>query len=313
METKPFFWVVFNTIVFAMLWLDLKVFHKEAHEVAPREALRWSLIWVLLAFGFAAALFLFMGHDKGLEFLAGYTVEKSLSIDNIFVFSMIFQTLSIPLKYQHRVLFWGIFSALILRGLMIWFGLSLIAFFHPILYLLGAFLIFTGLKIFGLKIVGRTEKPFNLEKHPFILFLQRYVPLTSKIEGQELWHRTKVGRWQATPLFVALALIECSDLLFAVDSVPAIFAITLDPFIVYTSNIFAILGLRSLYFLLAHAIKQFYYLKSGVGLVLCFVGIKMIIMDFYKIPPEWSLFIILLILGGSILLSYLDRSQNCHK
>jgi tellurite resistance protein TerC len=193
---------------------------------------------------------------------------------------------------------------------MIWFGLSLISYFHQIIYFLGAFLIYSGLKIFWM-----TEKPFELETHPIILLLQRYIPLTTKIEGQQLWKRTSVKprRWQATPLFVALVLIEFSDLLFAIDSVPAIFAITLDPFIVYTSNVFAILGLRSLYFLLANAIEKFYYLKSGVALILCFVGIKMVIMDFYKIPTEWSLLVILLILGGGISLSYWYRSPNCHK
>jgi len=310
METTPLFWVVFNTLILGMLWLDLKVFHKSAHEVASREALKWSLIWVILSLGFAAMLYLFMGHEKGEEFLSGYIVEKSLSIDNIFVFSMIFRALSIPLKYQHRVLFWGIFSALVLRALMIWLGLTLIAYFHPVIYLLGAFLIFTGLKVFW-----GTEKPIDLETHPLILFLQRYISLTPKIEGQHLWIREKAAprRWQATPLFVALALIECSDLLFAIDSIPAIFAITLDPFIVYTSNVFAILGLRSLYFLLADAIEKFYYLKSGVALILCFVGTKMVIMDFYKISTKGSLFIILLILGGSVALSYLKGRQNCHK
>lgn len=306
MGTTPLFWIIFNILVLAMLWLDLRVFHREAREVDTREALKWSLVWVGISLGFAAALYVCMGHDKGLEFLAGYIVEKSLSIDNIFVFSVIFQALSIPLKYQHRVLFWGIFGALILRGLMIWFGIALIAYFHSILYLLGAFLIFTGLKILWIP-----EKPLHLETHPLILFLQRFVPLTTKIEGQHLWLRTK--RWQATPLFVALALIEFSDLLFAIDSIPAIFAITLDPFIVYTSNVFAILGLRSLYFLLAGALARFYHLKSGVALILCFVGMKMVMMDIYKIPTEWSLFIILLILGGSVLLSYRQGGQNCHK
>lgn len=310
METTPLFWIIFNTLVLAMLWLDLKVFHKDAHEVAPREALKWSLIWVVLSLGFAAVLYVFRGYDTCEEFLSGYIVEKSLSIDNIFVFSMIFKSFSIPLKYQHRILFWGIFGALIFRALMIWLGLNLIAYFHPIIYLLGAFLIFTGLKVFW-----GTEKPLDIQAHPVILFLQRSISLTSKIEGQHFWSRSKTAprRWQATPLFVALVLIECSDLLFAIDSIPAIFAITLDPFIVYTSNVFAILGLRSLYFLLADAMERFYYLKSGVALILCFVGIKMVMMDFYKIPTEESLFIILLILGGSVLLSYHKRSQNCHK
>lgn len=310
MQTTPSFWIAFNAFVLAMLWLDLAVFHKEAHRVGPQEALKWSLAWVILALGFAVLLYQFMGYGKCEEFLTGYVVEKSLSIDNIFVFSLIFKALSIPLKYQHRVLFWGIFGALLLRGLMIGVGFSLITLFHPIIYLLGAFLVITGLKT-----LWGTEKPWDLKTHPIFLFLQRYISITPKIEGQRLWVRskTKPGRWEATPLFVALVLVECSDLLFAIDSVPAIFAITLDPFIVYTSNIFAILGLRSLYFLLADAIGRFHHLKSGVALILCFVGVKMITMDFYKFPTKWSLVIILLILGGSIVFSYLTRSQQCHK
>ncbi|MBM3632542.1 MAG: TerC/Alx family metal homeostasis membrane protein [Alphaproteobacteria bacterium] len=309
MGNTSLFWIIFNVLVLAMLWIDLKVFHKDAHVVAPREALKWSFIWIALSLAFGIGLSFVMGHDKGLEFFSGYLVEKSLSIDNIFIFSVVFRTLSIPLKYQHRVLFWGIFGALILRGLMIYFGITLISYFHQILYPLGAFLLYSGLKIFWL-----TEKRFEVETHPIIIFLQRYISLTPKIEGQQLWVRSKdhPKRWQATPLFVALALIEGSDLLFAIDSVPAIFAITLDPFIVYTSNVFAILGLRSLYFLLADAVERFYYLKSGVALILCFVGIKMLMMDIYKIPTEASLLIILLILGGSIALSGY-RSRNCHK
>ncbi|MBM3468834.1 MAG: TerC family protein [Alphaproteobacteria bacterium] len=310
MQTTPFFWVVFNALILVMLWLDLKVFHKEAHEVAPREALKWSVVWVVISLGFALGLYAFTGAPKSVEFLTGYIVEKSLSIDNIFVFSLIFRKLSIPLKYQHRVLFWGIFGALALRGLMIWFGIALISYFHPIIYILGAFLIFTGIKTLLMK-----EKPLDLEKHPLIVFIRRYVPLTPKLDGQNLWSRTthKPARWKATPLFLALVLVECSDVIFAIDSIPAIFAITLDPFIVYTSNVFAILGLRSLYFLLADAIEKFYYLKPGVALILCFVGLKMIVVDFCKIPTNFSLFVILLILGGSMALSYFYRGTECHK
>jgi tellurite resistance protein TerC len=310
METMLLFWISFNIFILGMLYLDLNVFHKKAHQVAVREALKWSLVWILLSLGFAAILYGFVGADKGEEFLAGYVVEKSLSIDNIFVFSVIFKAFSIPLQYQHRVLFWGILGALILRALMIWFGFALITYFHPIIYLLGAFLIFTGLKVFWV-----AEKPLNLEMHPVILFLQRYIPLTPHIEGQQLWVRLKtMRRWQATPLLVALVLIECSDLLFAVDSIPAVFAITLDPFIVYTSNVFAILGLRSLYFLLADAIERFSHLKSGVALILCFVGMKMVMADVYKISIKWSLLIILFILGGSILFPYLlERRKNWRK
>jgi tellurite resistance protein TerC len=310
MEYTPLFWVIFNTLVLFMLVLDLKVFHKEAHEVTAKEALKWSLLWVSLSLGFGAFLFIWGDSQKGLEFISGYLVEKSLSIDNIFMFSLVFRSLSIPLKYQHRVLFWGIFGALLFRALLIWFGLNLISYVHQVIYLLGAFLIYTGSKIFWV-----TEKSFTLETHPIIVFLQRHIPVTSKIEGQKFWQRSRKGRkqWLATPLFVALVLIEASDLIFALDSIPAIFSITLDPFIVYTSNVFAILGLRSLYFLLADAIERFYYLKSGVAVILCFVGIKMVVSDIFQIPVGWSLFIILAILGGSITLSYLCRSKHCLK
>jgi tellurite resistance protein TerC len=310
MENISIFWIAFNIIILGMIAIDLFVVRKNAHNVGFREALTWSLIWVALSLGFGTFIFLFMGYEKGAEFFSGYIVEKMLSIDNIFIFSVIFHALSIPLKYQHRVLVWGVIGALLLRGLMIWLGLTLINHFHNIIYILGALLIYTSFKMFWV-----TEKTFELGKHPLFLFFQKYIPLSSKLDGQKFWVRNKKKprQWQATPLFVALALIEASDLIFAVDSIPAIFAITLDPFIVYTSNIFAILGLRSLYFLLADAIERFYYLKSGVALILCFVGIKMVIADFYKIPTGWSLLVIILILGGSILLSYWSRSQKCHK
>lgn len=304
------FWIVFNTLVLVMLWLDLMVFRKNSHKVEPREALKWSFIWISISLAFAMVIFLFMGHDKGIEFLSGYIVEKLLSIDNIFVFTLIFRALSIPAQYQHRILVWGVVGALVLRGIMIWLGLSLIEHFHTIIYILGTFLIYTGLKMFWV-----TERTFDLASHPIFRFFQRYIPLTSKIENHRFWTRDQKApqKWLATPLFIALALIEASDLIFAIDSIPAIFAITMDPFIVYTSNVFAILGLRSIYFLLADAIERFYYLKSGLALILCFVGIKMVIADFYKISTEWALLVIVLILGSGIFLSYWSRSQKCHK
>lgn len=303
------FWISFNVFVLAMLALDLCVVHRSACEVKPREALGWSLLWVCLALAFALGLFIFQSQQASLEFLAGYAVEKSLSIDNIFVFSVIFQSFSIPLHYQHRVLFWGILGALVLRALMIWFGIALITWFHPIIYVLGVFLILAGLKM-----LWAEEKPLDATAHPAIVFLQRFMPVTLGIEGQHLFVRIgQPRRWHATPLFIALVIVECSDLLFALDSIPAIFAITLDPFIVYTSNVFAILGLRSLYFLLAGAIKKFVYLKAGVALILCFVGLKILVADIYKISTLLSLFIILFLLGGSILLSSTYGRRPCRK
>jgi tellurite resistance protein TerC len=305
METSTPFWIIFNAFILAMLWVDLKVFHKDAHEVKLREALGWSALWLSLSFVFGGGLFLLATPEKSLEFLAGYLVEKSLSIDNIFIFSVIFNTFSIPLKYQHRVLFWGILSALVLRGLMIWGGIEIMARFHWIIYIMGAFLILTGVKTFFL-----TPKEVDLASHPVLTFLKRYIPLTATLDGQAFFTR-KAKRLYGTPLLAVLILIEVSDIIFAIDSIPAIFAITMDPFIVYTSNVFAILGLRSLYFLLADAIERFTYLRPAVALILCFVGIKMVAMDIYKIPVGWSLLVILSILGGSILLSVLHRSRQC--
>ena len=305
MEISTSFWVVFNAFIMVMLWLDLKVFHKDAHEVKLREALGWSVFWLSLSLAFGASLFFLSTPEKSLEFLAGYLIEKSLSIDNIFIFSVIFQQFSIPLKYQHRVLFWGILSALVLRGLMIWGGIGIMAHFHWIIYVMGAFLVLTGIKTFFV-----TSNPPDLATHPALTFLKRYIPLTTTLEGQAFFVRKEKCLY-GTPLLAVLILIEISDIIFAIDSIPAIFAITMDPFIVYTSNVFAILGLRSLYFLLADAIERFTYLKPGVALILCFVGIKMIVMDIYKIPTGWSLLVILSILGGSILLSALHRSPKC--
>jgi tellurite resistance protein TerC len=305
METSTPFWIIFNAFILAMLWIDLKVFHKDAHEVNLREALGWSAFWLSLSLVFGGGLFLLATPEKSLEFLAGYLVEKSLSIDNIFIFSVIFNTFSIPLKYQHRVLFWGILSALVLRGLMIWGGIEIMARFHWIIYIMGGFLILTGVKTFFL-----TPKEVDLASHPVLTFLKRYIPLTTTLDGQAFFIR-KAKRLYGTPLLAVLILIEVSDIVFAIDSIPAIFAITMDPFIVYTSNVFAILGLRSLYFLLADAIERFTYLRPAVALILCFVGIKMVAMDIYKIPVTWSLLVILAILGGSILLSALLRRIKC--
>jgi tellurite resistance protein TerC len=308
-ETISAFWVIFVAFILGMLALDLGVFHSEAREVKPAEALKWSLFWVGTALAFATSLFVFEGQQASLDFLAGYAIEKSLSIDNIFVFSVIFQTFSIPLKYQHRLLFWGVIGALILRAAMIWLGIAVINMFHPIVYILGIFLVYTAAKMFWVD-----HKSF-IETNPFMInFLQQYLPVTPEIRGQNLFVRKEHSQqWQVTPLFVALLAVEGSDLLFALDSIPAIFAITLDPFTVYTSNIFAILGLRSLYFLLADALKRFIFLKKGIALILGFVGLKILVMDIYKISVQWSLCMILVLLGGSIILSLFSEKRPCHK
>jgi len=318
------FYAAFTLFVLVVLALDLGVFHREAHAVSFREALAWSIVWVALAlafnFGFwkyaewrftsdpelQANLMTHMGltaeqaaRNVGLEFLTGYVVEKSLSVDNIFVFVVVFGFFAIPPKYQHRILFYGILGALIFRIIFISAGSALMQ-FHWVIWLFGAFLILTGIKI-----LFAPEKPIDPERNPVIRLLRRLLPVTPEIEGQKFFLRRN-GVLHATPLFVCLAFIEVTDIVFAVDSVPAIFAITREPLIVYTSNVFAILGLRAMFFLLAGVVHKFRYLKYGLGLVLVFVGLKMVwLNDAFggKFPITWSLAIIATLIGGSIAVS----------
>ena len=280
-----------------MLALDLLVFHRKAHAVSLREALSWSAVWIALALIFNVGIYYLWGSEKALEFLAGYLIEKSLSVDNIFVFIMIFSYFAVPAIYQHRILFWGILGALIMRAIFIAAGAALLSAFHWIIYIFGGFLIITGIKMF---FAG--EEKIEPEKNPAVLLLRRFMPITNEFHGQRFFVRIDQRLW-ATPLFVVLVVIETTDVIFAVDSIPAIFAITMDPFIVYTSNIFAILGLRALYFLLAGIMDMFRYLKVGLSFVLCFVGVKMMLVDFYKIPIGVSLGVVGGILAISILAS----------
>ena len=290
-------WIVFNAFVLGMLALDLLVFHRKAHAVSLREALSWSAVWIALALIFNVGIYYLWGPEKALEFLAGYLIEKSLSVDNIFVFIMIFSYFAVPAIYQHRILFWGILGALIMRAIFIAAGAALLSAFHWIIYIFGGFLIITGIKMF---FAG--DEKIEPEKNPAVVLLRRWMPITKDYQGQRFFVRID-GRLWATPLFVVLLVIETTDVIFAVDSIPAIFAITLDPFIVYTSNIFAILGLRALYFLLAGILDMFRYLKVGLAFVLCFVGVKMMLVDFYKIPIGVSLGVVAGILAISILAS----------
>jgi tellurite resistance protein TerC len=288
-------WVGFNAFVLAMLAVDLLVFHREAHEVRTAEAAGWSLVWIALAVLFGAGVYAVLGRNAGLEFFAGYLIEKALSVDNIFVFVLIFGFFRVPARYQHRVLFWGILGALVMRGGMIAAGAYLIERFHWIIYVFGGFLVFTGIRM-----ARQQEHDLELETNPVIRLVRRLVPVTAAFHGQRFFVKEEVqGRltWVATPLFVVLALVETTDLIFAVDSIPAIFAVTNDPFIVYSSNVFAILGLRALYFLLADVIHRFHYLKIGLSLVLIFVGTKMLASDVYKMPVGASLAVIALVLG----------------
>lgn len=292
-----FLWIVFNVFVLGILALDLLVFHRKAHAVSLREAFTWSVVWISLALIFNLGIYFVWGSDKAMEFLAGYLIEKSLSVDNIFVFIMIFSYFAVPAIHQHRILFWGILGALMMRAIFIAAGAALLTAFHWIIYIFGGFLIITGIKMF---FAG--EEKIEPEKNPAVVLLRRWMPITSKFDGQRFFVRID-GRLWATPLFVVLLVIETTDVIFAVDSIPAIFAITLDPFIVYTSNIFAILGLRALYFLLAGILDMFRYLKVGLSFVLCFVGGKMMIVDLYKIPIGVSLGVVAGILLISILAS----------
>src|SRR5688572_10880389 len=286
-----------------MLAVDLGVFHRRAHEVSLKEAAVWSAVWISLALLFAYGIYHFRGPKAGLQYLTGYLIEKALSVDNIFVFVLIFSYFRVPARYQHRVLFWGILGALVMRGAMIAAGAYLIQQFHWIIYVFGAFLVFTGLRM-----TTQTEHDIEPESNPVIRLVKSILPVTSTYHGQSFFVRQEVdGRMRAvaTPLFVVLVLVETTDLIFAVDSIPAIFAITQDPFIVYTSNIFAILGLRALYFLLAGIIHRFHYLKLGLAAVLVFVGTKMLMTDIFTVPVGLSLGVIALLLGTSVVTSLL--------
>lgn len=297
-------WIGFNLFVLAMLALDLGVFHRKAHAVTIREATIWSVVWVAMALAFNAGVFFWRGPDTAMEFFTGYLIEKSLSVDNIFVFLMIFSYFRVPAAYQHRVLFWGIIGALVMRGIFIAVGATLLAKFHWIIYVFGAFLVLTGIKM-GLQ----KERDIHPETNPVLKFFRRLMPIAEGYEEGSffIW---RAGRVFATPLFLVLLLVESTDLIFALDSIPAIFAVSMDPFIVYTSNVFAILGLRSLYFLLAGVMDLFRYLKLGLAAVLTFVGVKMMLVDVYKIPISFSLGVVFGILAISVVASVLIPSRE---
>jgi tellurite resistance protein TerC len=292
--TSATLWIGFNLFVLGLLALDLGVFHRHAHEVTFKEAASWSAVWIALAMAFNVGIWHWFGEQKALEFLTGYLIEKSLSVDNIFVIALLFSYFAVPARYQHRVLFWGILGALVLRAIFIGVGAALLTRFHWIIYLFGAFLIVTGLKM-----ALARESGIEPEKNPVLRLLRRWIPVTDRFHGQNFFVREH-GVRMATPLFLVLVLVETTDLIFAVDSIPAIFAVTTDPFLVYTSNVFAILGLRSLYFLLAGVMHKFTYLKLGLAAILVFVGIKMSIVGFYAIPAWVSLAVIAALLAIAI-------------
>jgi tellurite resistance protein TerC len=297
-EVSPLFWVVFNLFVFTMLALDLGVFNRKAHTPSFKEAGIWSATWITLALLFNLGVYIWLGPQFGIEFLTGYLIEYSLSVDNIFVFVLIFSSFGVPSQYQHRVLFWGVLGALVLRGILIFAGAALIERFHWVLYIFGAFLVFAGVRMFR----SESEETIDLENNRILKFVRRFVPVTNNYQGQ-LFFVYEQGQRMATPLFMVLILVEFTDVLFALDSIPAIFAVTREPFIVYTSNVFAIMGLRSLYFLLANIVQKFVYLRYGLAFILTFVGFKILTESFLHISNIVSLLVIATALAVSIVAS----------
>jgi len=297
MVESVYTWIGFIVFVLMMLALDLYVFNKKPHEIKIREALIWSAVWIGLALLFNYGIYIWMGKEKAMEFLTAYVVEKSLSVDNLFVFIMIFGFFNVKLEFQHKILFWGILGALILRAIFIVAGIALIHYFHWIIYVFGVFLIFTGIKI-----PFQKDKKIEPDKNILVRLFKKFMPVSGDTEKGKLFLRANYKTY-STPLFIALIMIEFSDLIFAVDSIPAVLAISNDTFIVYTSNVFAILGLRSLYFALAGMVTYFRFLKFGLSAILIFVGVKMCISGFFVIPTLASLSVILGVLLVSILAS----------
>lgn len=302
-------WVAFNAAVLAVLAIDLGLFNRKAHDVSVREAATWSAVWITLALAFAGWVFYAHGHHAGMEFIAGYLIEYSLSVDNIFVIVLIFTYFGIRGEYQHRVLFWGIIGALLMRGAMIALGATLIERFHWITYLFGAFLVITGLRM-----LRHDEASVDPDSNPVVRLVRRLIPVAGDYHGQKFFisGMDAAGRvrWMATPLFIVLVVIETMDLVFAVDSIPAVFAVTRKPFIVYTSNVAAILGLRSLYFLLAGAVTKFRYLRLGLAIILAFVGVKMLLAAHYPIPTLASLGVIVGVLAATAIASVIAARRD---
>ncbi|MCC6315018.1 MAG: TerC family protein [Thermomicrobiales bacterium] len=296
-------WIGFTAFILVMLALDLGVFNRGAHEVSVKEAGRWVVAWVALAALFGLGLYVVQGSEPALEFFTGYVIEYSLSMDNIFVFVLIFTSFAVPAAYQHRVLFWGILGALVMRAAMIFAGATLIERFHWIMYLFGAFLVVSGVRM----ALGGIEE-IHPERNPVVNLARRVLPVTPDYVGQHFFVRN-AGRLLATPLLIVLVMVETTDLIFAVDSIPAIFAVTQDPFIIYTSNVFAILGLRSLYFVLRGAVDRFHYLRHALAGVLTFVGAKMLLADIYKIPTVAALLVIVGLLGIALAASLLRERR----
>ncbi|AHJ98611.1 TerC family protein [Hymenobacter swuensis] len=308
MEISPLFWVGFNVGVVALLLLDLLVFNRKAHVVRMREALGWSAFWIALSLSFNYAVYHWMGKQAALEFLTGYLIEKSLSVDNLFVFLLIFTYFKVPPQYQHKILFWGIIGALVLRAAFILAGAALLAKFHFLLYVLGAFLVYTGVKM----ATSGGEPEIDPDNNPVVKFLSRHLPITNRLHEGRFFVRQN-GMLFATPLLVVLVMVETTDVVFAADSIPAILAVSRDTFIVYTSNVFALLGLRALYFALESLMRLFHYLHYGLSLILIFIGGKLLATEFLHIPMGISLGVVGLILTGSVGLSLLFPKKEAEE
>jgi tellurite resistance protein TerC len=297
------FWILFNLFVLAMLALDLGVLNRWAHTVSFREAAGWSAMWIGLAAAFAVVELLWHGRTASLEFVTGYVIELSLSVDNLFVFLVIFRFFKVPSQHQHRVLYWGILGALVMRGAFILAGVGLIRRFYWVVYFFGALLIYSGIKL-----LRQGEEEVRPERNPVLRAFGRWMPVTEDYVGGKFWVR-QPGLY-ATPLVVVLLMVETTDILFALDSIPAVLAITLNPFIVYTSNVFAILGLRSMYFALAGVMNLFHYLHYGLSVVLIFIGVKMLLSHYYKIPTELALGAVAGVLAASVVVSVLMPTRS---
>lgn len=298
-------WIAFNALILALLAIDLGIFHRKSHTVSVKEALIWSVVWISLSLLFNVGIYFWLGANPALEFFTGYLIEKSLSVDNIFIFVLIFSALQVPASYQHRILFWGVIGALVMRGALILSGSALLETFHWVFYVFGAFLVFTGLRM-----AISHDKEVKPEKNPVLRLVRRFIPVTDNYVGGHFFVR-RAGKLLVTPMFLTLVIVETTDLIFALDSIPAIFAVTQDPFIVYTSNVFAILGLRSLYFVFAGAMSQFHYLKFGLAVILVYVGLKMLISDIFHLPEWVSLLFIAVVLLLTIVASLLyNRRQG---
>lgn len=293
------FWIGFNLFVLAMLAIDLGFLNRKAHVVHFREAITWTGVWIALAMCFAVGVFFWHGKPVALEFTTGYLVELALSVDNLFVFLLVFRFFKVPGQFQHKVLFWGILGALVMRGIFIYAGVALINRFHWIIYIFGAFLVYTGIKL-----AFQKEAEVHPEQNPVVRWFRKIMPVTNDYVAGKFFVRSKMGL-AATPLFLVLIVVETTDVLFAADSIPAILAITHDPFIVYTSNVFAIMGLRSMYFALSGMMDIFHHLHYGLSAILSFIGVKMLISNYVKIPTGWALGIVAGVLAASILASIL--------